>query len=92
MAVFGASVCQWPHNCVSEESRQIADRVSSSAAGFIECFQCLCLLCQHPAVCIFPFALAWLSFTKSFFFSKKCCFCGQSINFTFAEHTGLQAL
>lgn len=26
MAVFGTSVCQWSHNCVSEERRQIADR------------------------------------------------------------------
>lgn len=68
MAVFGASVCQWPHNCVSEERRQIADRVSSSAAGFIECFQCLCLLCQHPAVCIPPFTLAGPSFTESLLF------------------------
>lgn len=63
MAVFGTSVCQWSHNCVSEERKQISDRKSLSALGFTECFQCLCLLSQHAGVCIHPFTDG-PSFTK----------------------------
>lgn len=70
MAVFGDSVCQWSHNCVSEEWRQREDRPSSSAQGFIECFQCLCLLSQHAAVCIQPFTVG-LSFAKCLFYFPR---------------------
>ena len=73
MAVFGASVCQWSHNCVSEERRQIADRLSSSAVGFIECFQCLCLLSQHAGVCIHLFTVQ-PSFTKCPFYFPRHVF------------------
>lgn len=67
MAVFGVTVCQWPHNCVSEEKRQISDGESSSDAAFIECFQCLCLLCQHPGVCIHPFTPHYYYFPQNVF-------------------------
>ena len=68
--MFGASVCQWSHNCVKGESWQIPDRPHLSGVGFIEWPPSLCL------VVVFAFMSLHLAFFSIHGFFK-CIFGGK---------------
>lgn len=86
MAVFGAGVCQWSHNCVSDTAESSLNLKCCGCFFFliIECLQCLlCLLSHRPGACILLFTVE-PSFTKaSFFFPRNVFVADESINSTF---------
>lgn len=83
MVVFGGSVCQRPHNCVSEERRQIAGGLRSS--GFYRMCP-VSLSAQPTSWCLhsWVYSTAFLGFMWPLFSKKR--FCGRhSINSTLTE-------